>query len=112
VLALQDLRGLLVVADVAAAISVEALLSTHVQAMVGWQGAGADIDYGKPSATRRDSAASIGRPRQHHLRCDLSVLHTNDPAMGLIRHIDAGYDIAERTADAHGVRIPMRKQVQ
>lgn len=32
---------------------------------------------------------------------------TNDPAMGVIRHVDAGYDIAERTAQAQGVRIPM-----
>jgi len=35
---------------------------------------------------------------------------TNDPAMGLIRHVDAGYDIAERVAAQQGVRIPMREQ--
>ncbi|WP_274559304.1 urocanate hydratase [Streptomyces spiramyceticus] len=34
---------------------------------------------------------------------------TNDPGMGVIRHVDAGYDIAENTADAQGVRIPMRE---
>ncbi|MCX5200787.1 urocanate hydratase [Streptomyces sp. NBC_00237] len=34
---------------------------------------------------------------------------TNDPGMGVIRHVDAGYDIAERTADAQGVRVPMRE---
>ncbi|HEY5506496.1 MAG TPA: urocanate hydratase, partial [Coriobacteriia bacterium] len=34
---------------------------------------------------------------------------TNDPAMGVIRHVDAGYDIAERTAEERGVRIPMRE---
>ena len=34
---------------------------------------------------------------------------TNDPAMGVIRHVDAGYDIAERTAQEQGVRIPMRE---
>ena len=34
---------------------------------------------------------------------------TNDPAMGVIRHVDAGYDIAERTAAEQGVRIPMRE---
>jgi urocanate hydratase len=34
---------------------------------------------------------------------------TNDPAMGVIRHVDAGYDIAERTAEEQGVRIPMRE---
>ncbi|MBW4029807.1 MAG: urocanate hydratase [Acidobacteria bacterium] len=34
---------------------------------------------------------------------------TNDPGMGVIRHVDAGYEIAEATADARGVRIPMRE---
>ena len=33
----------------------------------------------------------------------------NDPGMGVIRHVDAGYDIAEATADERGVRIPMRE---
>jgi urocanate hydratase len=32
---------------------------------------------------------------------------TNDPGMGIIRHVDAGYDIATRVAEAKGVRIPM-----
>jgi urocanate hydratase len=34
---------------------------------------------------------------------------TNDPGMGVIRHVDAGYDEAERTATERGVRIPMRE---
>lgn len=34
---------------------------------------------------------------------------TNDPGMGVIRHVDAGYEIAEATADQRGVRIPMRE---
>ncbi len=34
---------------------------------------------------------------------------TNDPGMGVIRHVDAGYEIAEETAAARGVRIPMRE---
>ena len=34
---------------------------------------------------------------------------TNDPAMGMIRHVDAGYDVADRTAAEQGVRIPMRE---
>ncbi|SHG44801.1 urocanate hydratase [Streptoalloteichus hindustanus] len=33
---------------------------------------------------------------------------TNDPAMGVLRHVDAGYDRAERVADERGVHIPMR----
>ncbi|WP_165985523.1 urocanate hydratase [Streptomyces sp. YIM 98790] len=32
---------------------------------------------------------------------------TNDPGMGVIRHVDAGYDRARETAGRHGVRIPM-----
>ncbi|AZM89459.1 MULTISPECIES: urocanate hydratase [Streptomyces] len=34
---------------------------------------------------------------------------TNDPGMGVIRHVDAGYDIAEDVADERGVRVPMRE---
>src|SRR3981189_2077443 len=29
---------------------------------------------------------------------------TNDPGMGLLRHVDAGYEEAERVAEDHGVR--------
>lgn len=39
----------------------------------------------------------------------LARVLTNDPAMGVIRHVDAGYDIADRTAAEQGVRIPMRE---
>ncbi len=35
---------------------------------------------------------------------------TNDPGMGVIRHVDAGYEIAETVAAERGVRIPMREQ--
>ncbi len=34
---------------------------------------------------------------------------TNDPGMGVIRHVDAGYDEADRVADERGVRIPMAR---
>jgi urocanate hydratase len=33
---------------------------------------------------------------------------TNDPGIGVARHVDAGYDMAKRTADERGVHIPMR----
>jgi urocanate hydratase len=39
----------------------------------------------------------------------LARVLTNDPGMGVIRHVDAGYEIAEEAADARGVRIPMRE---
>jgi urocanate hydratase len=34
---------------------------------------------------------------------------SNDPAMGVIRHVDAGYDEAAEVAAQRGVRIPMRE---
>ncbi|MBA8794013.1 urocanate hydratase [Friedmanniella endophytica] len=33
----------------------------------------------------------------------------NDPGMGVIRHVDAGYDEAVEVAERHDVRIPMRE---
>ncbi|WP_066910088.1 urocanate hydratase [Millisia brevis] len=35
---------------------------------------------------------------------------TNDPGMGVIRHVDAGYEHAAQTARERGVRIPMAGQ--
>jgi urocanate hydratase len=35
---------------------------------------------------------------------------TNDPGMGVIRHVDAGYQRADEVADERGVRTPMREQ--
>jgi urocanate hydratase len=34
---------------------------------------------------------------------------TNDPGMGVIRHVDAGYDEAVSVAESRGVRVPMRE---
>jgi urocanate hydratase len=34
---------------------------------------------------------------------------TNDPGMGVIRHVDAGYEQADQVAHDHGVRVPMRE---
>jgi urocanate hydratase len=34
---------------------------------------------------------------------------TNDPGMGVIRHVDAGYELADAVAATHGVRIPMQE---
>jgi urocanate hydratase len=39
----------------------------------------------------------------------LSRVLTNDPAMGVLRHVDAGYDIADETAERTGLRVPMRE---
>jgi urocanate hydratase len=35
---------------------------------------------------------------------------TNDPAMGVLRHVDAGYESAEATAENTGLRVPMRER--
>jgi urocanate hydratase len=34
---------------------------------------------------------------------------TNDPGMGVIRHVDAGYELADEVAAERGVRVPMRE---
>ncbi|SCK49533.1 urocanate hydratase [Streptomyces sp. WMMB 714] len=34
---------------------------------------------------------------------------TNDPGMGVVRHVDAGYERAEEIAAEKGVRVPMRE---
>jgi len=37
---------------------------------------------------------------------------TNDPGIGVARHVDAGYDIAIKTAEKHNIKIPMKKSSQ
>jgi urocanate hydratase len=39
----------------------------------------------------------------------LARVLTNDPGMGVIRHVDAGYERAEQVAQERGVRVPMRE---
>ena len=39
----------------------------------------------------------------------LARVLSNDPGMGVIRHVDAGYDEAIEVADRLGVRVPMRE---
>ncbi len=34
---------------------------------------------------------------------------TNDPGMGVLRHVDAGYDDAVEVAERTGIRVPMRE---
>jgi urocanate hydratase len=35
---------------------------------------------------------------------------TNDPASGVLRHVDAGYEVASDVAVAHGLRVPMAER--
>ena len=37
----------------------------------------------------------------------LNRVLTNDPGLGVARHVDAGYEEAKSTARAKGVQIPM-----
>jgi urocanate hydratase len=34
----------------------------------------------------------------------------NDPGIGIVRHVDAGYPEAVKAADKHGLVIPMRNK--
>ncbi len=56
-------------------------------------------------------AGQVTRGRRHRRwpREKLERVLTNDPGMGVIRHVDAGYDIAAEVAGERGVRIPMRE---
>ncbi len=42
----------------------------------------------------------------------LQRLLTNDPGMGVIRHVDAGYSRAAEVAEERGVRIPMKPRIR
>lgn len=42
----------------------------------------------------------------------LTALLTNDPAMGVIRHVDAGYARAVEVAEERGVKVPMAPRVR
>ncbi|RAP74791.1 urocanate hydratase [Paenibacillus montanisoli] len=35
---------------------------------------------------------------------------TTDPGMGVVRHVDAGYELAAETAEKHGIHVPMMKR--
>jgi urocanate hydratase len=38
----------------------------------------------------------------------LTRVLTNDPAMGVFRHADAGYELAQKCADERGLNVPQR----
>ncbi|MBI1379187.1 MAG: urocanate hydratase [Frankiales bacterium] len=65
----------------------------------GGVGIGRSIHAGQVAVA--DGTALAGEKLQRVL--------TNDPGMGVIRHVDAGYDRACEVADDRGVRIPMRE---
>ncbi|HQU27077.1 MAG TPA: urocanate hydratase, partial [Acidimicrobiales bacterium] len=42
-------------------------------------------------------------------RAKLERVLANDPALGVLRHVDAGYELAEATATRTGLRVPLRE---
>ena len=78
----------------------------------GLDGTGKSTQMRRLAAVLREAGHKVvetrepgGTPTAEKIRRVL----TNDPGMGVIRHVDAGYDIAERVADERGVRVPMRE---
>ncbi len=65
----------------------------------GGVGIGRSLHAGQ--VTVADGTELAGRKLQRVL--------TNDPGMGVIRHVDAGYDRADEVAAQRGVRVPMRE---
>ena len=41
----------------------------------------------------------------------LARLLTNDPGMGVLRHVDAGYERAAEVAGERGIRVPMVEEL-
>ena len=39
----------------------------------------------------------------------LARVLSNDPATGILRHADAGYELADQIACSHGIRVPMQE---
>jgi urocanate hydratase len=66
----------------------------------GGVGIGRSLHSGQVSVA--DGTATAARRLQRVL--------TNDPGMGVLRHVDAGYPRADEVAAARGVRVPMREQ--
>jgi urocanate hydratase len=40
----------------------------------------------------------------------ISRVLNNDPGIGVARHADAGYDLAQQTARERGIHIPMPRE--
>jgi urocanate hydratase len=66
----------------------------------GGVGIGRSVHSGQVSVA--DGTATASRRLERVL--------TNDPGMGVLRHVDAGYPRADEVAAERGVRVPMREQ--
>ena len=65
-----------------------------------------DLGVSQNDAIRRAAAAAAAAADDAAVR--LERVLTNDPMMGIFRHVDAGYDLAKECARSHDVNIPMR----
>ena len=63
----------------------------------------AQIDIGVVTQARSAPEASKENAER------LNRVLTNDPGLGVARHVDAGYEEAEKTARDKGVHVPMLK---
>ena len=94
-------------ADGSDAIADWPLLNAMVNAASGATGSPSTTAAASASAARihagQVSVADGTRSRPQKLE---RVLR-NDPGMGVIRHVDAGYDRAVEVAEERGVRVPM-----
>jgi urocanate hydratase len=101
----RETEGML---DGSDAISDWALLNAMVNVASGasWvsfhHGGGVGIGYSQHAG---QVVVADGTPEA---AARLKRVLTNDPAMGVFRHADAGYDAARRCADDRGLDVPMR----
>ena len=61
------------------------------------------------SSLSQEIASGIARVRRRMIaEADrrLERVLTSDPGMGVLRHVDAGYDAAVKCAEERGVRVP------
>ncbi len=99
----RETEGML---DGSDAVSDWALLNfaTGIASGAGWMsfhhGGGVGMGYSQHAGLV--AVADGSDEAEQRLRMCL----TNDPAMGVIRHADAGYDLAKKTADARGLDMP------
>ena len=70
---------------------------------------GTESRFQRPSGRQGGLSATDGLPLLPQNRPSNERLK-NDPAMGVIRHADAGYDLAIRAARERGVDMPSLEQ--
>ena len=85
---------------------LNAMINTAVRRVAGCRSTTAAASASAAPSTPGRSALADGTDLAAQ---KLARVLTNDPGMGVIRHVDAGYDRADEVAPSAGVRIPMRE---